>query len=86
MVHMKGMKHSYVMGGLLGVAVVLFLAGVGGGAVFLLWPLACAGMMVAMMWGMHGMGTKHGEHTHPDGVTHVHEDDAVGSRKGGRPR
>lgn len=44
-----------------------------GGAVFLLWPLACVGMMVAMLWGMRGMG-KPAQHSHPDGVTHSHDE------------
>jgi len=50
--------------------------GVGGGAVFLLWPLACMAMMVAMMWGMGGMGrggSAPAEHTHDDGLTHSHK-------------
>jgi len=77
------MKHSYVMAALVVVGGALFFSGVGGGAVFLLWPLACVAMMVAMMWGMRGMG-KPAPHTHPDGVTHSHNDDNLtASRRGG---
>ena len=71
---MNGMKHSYVMVALVLVGGALLVAGVGGGAVFWLWPLACAGMMIAMMWGMRGTGQP-GQHTHPDGVTHSHDED-----------
>ena len=78
---MKGIKHSYVMAALVVVGAVLVLSGAAGGALFLLWPLACLGMMVAMMWGMRGMG-KPAEHTHRDGVTHTH-DDLTPSRRGG---
>ena len=70
-------KHSYLMIGLLAVgAVLLFSGSVSGGALFLLWPLACIAMMVLMMRGMGGM--KHGtDHTHDDGVTHSHDDAAT---------
>ncbi|PZS32513.1 MAG: hypothetical protein DLM59_08065 [Pseudonocardiales bacterium] len=78
MVRMRGMKHSYVMVALVVVGGALFFSGVGGGAVFLLWPLAFVGMMVAMMWGMRGMG-KPAQHTHPDGVTHSHDEDLTRS-------
>jgi hypothetical protein len=74
LVHMHG-KHSYLMIGLVAVGAVLFLSGVGGSALFLLWPLACMAMMAAMMWGMGGMGGRAHEpakHTHDDGVTHSH--------------
>lgn len=77
---MKGMKHTYVMVALVLVGGALFFSGVGGGAVFLLWPLACAGMMVAMMWGMRGMG-KPAQHTHADGVIHAHDDDLTRSSR-----
>ncbi|MDP9165087.1 MAG: hypothetical protein M3O32_03345 [Actinomycetota bacterium] len=73
---MNHRKHNYLMLGLVAVGAVLFLTGFAGGAVFLLWPLACMAMMVAMMWGMGGMGgmgKKPLEHTHPDGVTHTHD-------------
>ena len=70
-------KHSYLMIGLLTVGAILFLSGsIGGGVLFLLWPLACMGMMFWMMRGMGGMGgMQHGsDHTHDDGVTHSHDD------------
>ncbi len=67
-------RHSYVMIGLLAVGAVLFLSGtVGGGALFLVWPLACMAMMFFMMRGMGGMG-RGSDHTHEDGVTHAHGD------------
>jgi hypothetical protein len=70
-------KHSYVMLGIVAVGAVLFLTGNVGGWLFLLWPLACMAMMVAMMWGMGGMGrgasaAVPAEHTHDDGVKHAH--------------
>lgn len=43
-----------------------------GGALFLLWPLACLGMMVAMMWGMSGRQPG-ADHTH-DVADHTHDD------------
>ena len=45
-------KHTAWMLGLAAVGGVLLLTGVGSGAVLLLWPLACAVMMGAMMWAM----------------------------------
>ncbi|MCW2605489.1 MAG: hypothetical protein JWO60_182 [Frankiales bacterium] len=77
MVLMTSGKHSYLMIGLVAVGAVLFLTGNAGGLVFLLWPLACMGMMVWMMWSMGGMGRgSSGQadhvHTHADGVTHAH--------------
>jgi len=77
---MNHQKHSYLMIGLLVVGAALFFSGsVGGGALFLLWPLACMGMMFMMMRGMSGMqnGTDHthdrtSDHTHEDGLTHSH--------------
>lgn len=65
-------KHSYLMVGLVVIGAVLLLSGSGGGAVFLLWPLACMGMMFAMMWWMGGGMSRNAEHTHDDGVTHSH--------------
>ena len=74
-------KHSYLMIGLLVVGAVLFLSGtVGGGALFLLWPLGCVLMMVFMMRGMGGMHGKP-DHTHDDGVTHSHDDALTHSHK-----
>lgn len=74
--------HSYVMVGLLAVGAVLFLSGgVGGGALFLLWPLLCMGSMFAMMWFMGGMSSGPAEHTHDDGVTHRHDDVPLRSGK-----
>lgn len=80
---MNHSKHTYLLFGLFAVGAVLFLSGVAGGVVFLLWPLACMGMMVAMMWGMRGMGgtAKPVEHTHADGVTHTHDDKLSSSRR-----
>jgi hypothetical protein len=49
-------KHMAWMLGLAAVGAVLLLSGVGGGAVLLLWPLACMAMMGAMMWAMSGGG------------------------------
>jgi len=69
-------KHFYLTIGLAVVGVALFFSGNVGGWLFLLWPLACIGMMVAMMWGMGGgMGRNAAgpaEHTHENGVTHFH--------------
>ena len=63
-------KHSYVLIGLLTVGAVLFFTGTGAGLLFLLWPLACMGMMFFMIRGMNMSGKNHAaEHTHPDGVT-----------------
>ena len=75
--------HSYFMVGLLAVGAVLFFSGVvGGGALFLLWPLLCMGGMFAMMWFMGGgMSSRPSEHTHDDGVTHTHDDIPVRSRR-----
>lgn len=82
---MNHKTHSYLMVGLLAVGAVLFFSGgVGGGALFLLWPLLCMGSMFAMMWFMSGMGsTGRGlaEHTHPDGVTHSHDERPVPLRR-----
>lgn len=70
---MHHQKHSYLMIGLLVVGAALFFSGtVGGGALFLLWPLACMGMMVAMMGGMSGM-RRGSDHSHEDGMTHSHK-------------
>ena len=72
---MNHKTHSYLMIGLLAVGAVLFFSGgVGGGALFLLWPLLCMGMMFGMMWFMGGMSSGPAEHTHADGVTHSHDD------------
>ena len=72
---MNHKTHSYLMIALLIAGAALFLSGgVGGGALFLLWPLACVGMMVAMMWSAGGMSHGPAEHTHVDGVTHSHQD------------
>lgn len=71
---MNHKTHLYWMVGLLVVGAALFFSGgVSGGALFLLWPLACVGMMVAMMWGMRGMSSGPVEHTHDDGTTHSHD-------------
>jgi hypothetical protein len=52
---MNHKTHSYLMVGLLAVGAVLFFSGgVGGGALFLLWPLLCMGSMFAMIWFMGG--------------------------------
>ncbi len=71
---MNHSRHSYLMIGLLGVGALLLLSGtVGGGALVLLWPLACMAMMFFMMRGVGGMG-RNSEHTHEHGVTHAHGD------------
>lgn len=61
---MNHSKHSFVMIGLLVVGATLFFSGfTGGGALFLLWPLACVAMMFFMMRGMGGMhGNDHAQH------------------------
>ncbi len=67
-------KHSYLMLGLLVVGAALFFSGaVGGGALFLLWPLACMGMMFMMMRGMSGMQNRP-SHTHAGASDHPHDD------------
>lgn len=79
---MNHKTHTYLMIGLVVAGAVLFFSGVAdGGALFLLWPLACVAMMVAMMWGMGGMSHGPKEHTHEDGVTHSHSDTPVQTRK-----
>lgn len=82
---MNHKTHSYLVVGLLAVGAVLFFSGgVRGGALFLLWPLLCMGSMFAMMWfmgGMGGMSRGPAEHTHPDGVTHSHDESPVGLHK-----
>lgn len=67
-------RHTYLVIGLTVVGAALFFGGTDGTWLFLLWPLACLGMMVAMMWGMGGTGRGSGpvEHTHEDGRTHSH--------------
>lgn len=75
---MRGMKHSYVMLALVVLGGALYFSDVDGGFLFLLWPLACFAMMGAMMWGMRGMG-KPAPHTHPNGITHAHEEDLTPS-------
>ncbi len=73
---MNHLKHSYLMIGLLVVGAVLFFSGIAdGGALFLLWPLACMAMMGFMMWGMtRGQGGSEHTHTHDDAdrTTHSH--------------
>ena len=71
-------KHSYLTIGLLTVGAILVVAGsLGGGVLFLLWPLACLGMLVWMMRGMH-RGSDHphdddgGTHSQDDAPTHSH--------------
>lgn len=66
---MNGRKHSYVMVALVLVGGALFLGGAGG-VLFLLWPLACVGMMLAMMRSMSNPPP----HNHPGGGTHSHND------------
>lgn len=68
-------KHYYLMIGLAVVVGVLVFSGNVGGWWFLLWALACLGMVVAMVWAMGGMGRGgrgSAEHTHEDGKTHSH--------------
>ncbi len=52
---MSNSRLTYLMIGMVAVGAVLVASGVGGGAVLLLWPLACMAMMAAMMWGMAAM-------------------------------
>jgi hypothetical protein len=69
-------KHSYVMIGIVAVGAVLFLTGNAGGLLFLVWPLACMAMMVWMMLGMRGMGSRApgpAQHTHDEDLTHAHK-------------
>lgn len=74
--------HFSLMLGLLAVGALLFFSGgVGGGALFLLWPLLCLGSMVAMMWFMGGMSSGSGSHSHDDGTTHAHDDAARRTRR-----
>lgn len=77
---MNHQKHSSPMIGLLVVGAALFFSEtVGGGGLFLLWPLACTGMMFMMMRGMvrtqnrpdHTQDNA-ADHTHQDGLTHCH--------------
>jgi hypothetical protein len=78
---MNHKTHMYLMVGLVVGGGALFFSGlVDGGALFLLWPLACMGMMLAMMWAMGGMSRRPVEHTHEDGVTHSHGDVATGRK------
>ena len=67
-------QHLFLMIGLVAGAVLLATGDVGGW-LFLLWPLACLAMVVAMVWGMGGVGKRESgraSHTHQDGVTHAH--------------
>ncbi len=67
-------KHYSLMIALLVVGSVLFLSGATvGGALFLLWPLACMSMMFMMMRGMTG-GTRRGTTDAHGGMTHSHDD------------
>ena len=73
---MNHSKHAYLMIGLVAAGAVLVLTGNAGGALFLLWPLACMAMMVWMMWSMGSMGrgaAEPAEHAHEDGLTHAHK-------------
>lgn len=79
---MKGTKHSYVMVALILGGGALFFSGATGGKAFLLWALACAGMMIAMMWGMRGIGQP-ALHTHPDALTPPRTTSLTASRPGG---
>jgi hypothetical protein len=68
-------KHYYQMIGLAVVVAVFVFSGNVGGWLLLLWPLACLGMLVAMVWGMRGMSrSAHGseEPSHEHGKTHSH--------------
>lgn len=78
---MNTTKHSYLMIGLLAVGAALFFSGsVGGGLLFLLWPLACVAMMFAMMRAMGVMG-RGADHPHSDGTTHSHDEAPTAERK-----
>ena len=78
---MNHQKHSYVMIGLLIFGAGLFFSGIAGGrALFLLWPLACVGMMGFMMWGMsRGQGSD--QPTHDDAHSHDDADRTTGSHR-----
>ena len=71
---MNHQKHSYVMIGLLIIGAGLFFSGIAGGrALFLLWPLACVGMMGFMMWGMsRGQGSDQPTHDDPPDQSSAH--------------
>lgn len=78
---MNHKTHSYLMIGLVVAGAVFFFSGVvDGGALFLLWPLACVAMMVAMMWGMGGM-SRGAKGAHPRG----RRDSLARRRPGGYP-
>lgn len=80
--HMNNKTHMYLMVGLVVGGGALFFSGlVDGGALFLLWPLACVAMMVWMMWAMRSMSRGPLEHTHDDGVSHSHGDVPKSLRK-----
>ena len=50
---MNHRTHMYLMVGMVAVGAVLLLTGVlEGGALALLWPLACVAMMFGMLWAM----------------------------------
>ena len=79
---MSHRTHIYLMVVMAAIVAVLYFTGVlEGGALALLWPLACVAMMVAMMWGMGGMSHGPKEHTHDNGVTHSHGDSPVRTGK-----
>lgn len=65
---------TYLPIGLAVVGAAFLFSGTGSSWLFLLWPLACIAMMVAMMWGMRGVSRSTGPeaHTHEDGKTHSH--------------
>lgn len=76
---MSHTTHTYVMVGLLVAGTGLFLSGgVGGGVLFLLWPLLCLGSMLAMVWFMSGTSTLTPPHTHGEGAAHSHDEPAPG--------
>lgn len=74
---MNHKAHTYLMIGAVALGAVLFFSGaLGGGSVFLIWILACAGMMFFMM---RGMGGTHGGGDHQSDAERDHEHSSVKS-------
>lgn len=79
---MNHKTHMYLMIGLLIGGGALYFSGlIDGGALFLLWPLACVAMMVVMMWAMGSMWPRPVEHNGDDGASHSHGDVPESLRK-----
>ncbi len=67
---MNHKSHSYLMIGLLVLGAALYFSGTGGGALFLIFPLMCMGMMFFMMRGMGGMHGKPDDPSESDRDAH----------------